>query len=423
MSRGWVRLVTAFTFVTATASNALAQGSSTASISGVVVDSRRRRHSRRRRRRQEHQDRRDVHDGVVRPRRVLGAGADHRHLHRVGVARRDSRPSSSTTWSSTPACRPTCARRWRSAGSPRQVMVQANSELVQTADGDGGDDARHATGRQPAARRAATPPTSSCSCRACTTPGATRDSIVNGLPQSTINMTLDGVNIQDNTLKSTDGFFAIVGPRIDAIEEITVFDGGRRRREPGRRRDADPLHDASRAPTSSVGGVFHQYRSDALNANTLVQQAGRAAEAGAAAEPAGIQHRRPDHAPGLRRPQPRVLLRQLRGAAAAVGHAAQPPDSPSRCRAGHLPLQRRRRRRRDGEPVRARRAQRSARDARSDRVEAARRHPQRRSRPKAASAISPIRCSSSTRSQRSDGGDEPLSDSAARLPDRAVVTA
>src|SRR5262245_64248332 len=56
------------------------------------------------------------------------------------------------------------------------------------------------------------------------TPGGNRDSTINGLPQGTINITLDGVNIQDNTLKTGDGFFAIVSPRLDAIEEVTVTD-------------------------------------------------------------------------------------------------------------------------------------------------------------------------------------------------------
>ncbi len=50
----------------------------------------------------------------------------------------------------------------------------------------------------------------------------TRDSIVNGLPQSSINITLDGVSIQDNHLKTGDGFFARVSPRLDAIEEVSV---------------------------------------------------------------------------------------------------------------------------------------------------------------------------------------------------------
>src|SRR4051812_36284570 len=54
------------------------------------------------------------------------------------------------------------------------------------------------------------------------TPGNTRDSIVNGLPQSSIAITMDGISIQDNYLKTGDGFFARMSPRIDAVEEVTV---------------------------------------------------------------------------------------------------------------------------------------------------------------------------------------------------------
>ena len=54
------------------------------------------------------------------------------------------------------------------------------------------------------------------------TPDGNRDATINGLPRGMINITLDGVNIQDNTLRSTDGFFAIVSPRLDAIEEVTL---------------------------------------------------------------------------------------------------------------------------------------------------------------------------------------------------------
>lgn len=54
------------------------------------------------------------------------------------------------------------------------------------------------------------------------TPGGNRDSIVNGLPQSTINMTVDGLNIQDNHLKTGDGFFARMSPRLDSVEQVTV---------------------------------------------------------------------------------------------------------------------------------------------------------------------------------------------------------
>jgi hypothetical protein len=54
------------------------------------------------------------------------------------------------------------------------------------------------------------------------TPGGSRESTINGLPQSTINITIDGVSAQDNHLKTGDGFFARVSPRLDAIEEVTV---------------------------------------------------------------------------------------------------------------------------------------------------------------------------------------------------------
>jgi hypothetical protein len=54
------------------------------------------------------------------------------------------------------------------------------------------------------------------------TPGGSRDSTVNGLPQGSINITIDGMSVQDNQLKTNDGFFARVSPRIDAVEEVTV---------------------------------------------------------------------------------------------------------------------------------------------------------------------------------------------------------
>ena len=54
------------------------------------------------------------------------------------------------------------------------------------------------------------------------TPGGSRNSTINGLPQSTINITVDGMSVQDNHLKTGDGFFARVSPRLDAIDEVTV---------------------------------------------------------------------------------------------------------------------------------------------------------------------------------------------------------
>ena len=55
-----------------------------------------------------------------------------------------------------------------------------------------------------------------------TTPGRPRSSTFNGLPQGAINMTLDGVSIQDNGARNGDGFYTNIYPRVDAVEEVTL---------------------------------------------------------------------------------------------------------------------------------------------------------------------------------------------------------
>ena len=49
-----------------------------------------------------------------------------------------------------------------------------------------------------------------------------RESRANGLPESFVQITMDGVNNNDNFNRSTDGFFASVTPRQDAVEAVTV---------------------------------------------------------------------------------------------------------------------------------------------------------------------------------------------------------
>ncbi len=54
------------------------------------------------------------------------------------------------------------------------------------------------------------------------TAGTNRDSNFNGLPDSFVAITLDGVNNNENFNKSTEGLFAMVTPRQDAVEAVTV---------------------------------------------------------------------------------------------------------------------------------------------------------------------------------------------------------
>jgi hypothetical protein len=54
------------------------------------------------------------------------------------------------------------------------------------------------------------------------TPRDVRNSTINGLPESAIDITLDGINVQDNFNKTGDGLFVRVAPTLDTIEEVTV---------------------------------------------------------------------------------------------------------------------------------------------------------------------------------------------------------
>src|SRR6185437_799454 len=100
------------------------------------------------------------------------------------------------------------------------------------------------------------------------TPAGNRDSTVNGLPQGSINITLDGVSIQDNFLKTTDGFFARVSPRLDAIEEVTVTSAANGADSGGQ--GAVNIRFVTKSGTNTFkGNVFENFQSDKLNANTF----------------------------------------------------------------------------------------------------------------------------------------------------------
>jgi hypothetical protein len=57
---------------------------------------------------------------------------------------------------------------------------------------------------------------------ALTTGSNSRGTTINGLPSVSINITLDGVNVQDNNNRNGDGFFMYIRPLLDSVEEITV---------------------------------------------------------------------------------------------------------------------------------------------------------------------------------------------------------
>src|SRR5262245_9311981 len=49
-----------------------------------------------------------------------------------------------------------------------------------------------------------------------------RNSTINGLPSSAYNVTIDGLNTQDNFGKNGDGFFSYIAPSLDAVDRKRV---------------------------------------------------------------------------------------------------------------------------------------------------------------------------------------------------------
>jgi hypothetical protein len=104
--------------------------------------------------------------------------------------------------------------------------------------------------------------------------GTARQSTFLGLPKGAINITLDGVNVQDNLLKSAfgGGMFTIVRPRLDAVEEVTVKTAGLGADAAGE--GAIQIQFVTRRGTNDFHGtLFWDHRNDALNANTWFNNA------------------------------------------------------------------------------------------------------------------------------------------------------
>lgn len=97
------------------------------------------------------------------------------------------------------------------------------------------------------------------------TVGRPRQASVNGLPKGSLSITVDGADAQDNLLKSSDGYFTYVQPKIDAIEEVTVSTA-----VPGAESSGDGAVTikfvTKRGTNRYTGGVFEQVRNTALNA-------------------------------------------------------------------------------------------------------------------------------------------------------------
>jgi hypothetical protein len=99
------------------------------------------------------------------------------------------------------------------------------------------------------------------------TSGTARNSSVNGIPRSAINITLDGMNIQDNYLKTTDGYFARLTPTLDSVEEVTVTTAGNTTDATGQ--GSVQVKFVTKSGSNNWTGTAYEYlRRDSFNANS-----------------------------------------------------------------------------------------------------------------------------------------------------------
>jgi hypothetical protein len=98
------------------------------------------------------------------------------------------------------------------------------------------------------------------------TPGRPRTSTVNGLPKGSLNISIDGVNVQDNVLKSSDGYFTYIRPRTDAVDEVTVSTSNPGAESSGE--GAVQIKFVTKAGTNEYhGGLYWYHRNTSLNSN------------------------------------------------------------------------------------------------------------------------------------------------------------
>jgi hypothetical protein len=98
-----------------------------------------------------------------------------------------------------------------------------------------------------------------------------RESRINGLPESFVQITLDGVSNSDNFNRSSDSFFASVTPRQDAVEAVSVVTAAAGANVGGS--GAVSINFQTRSGTNRFSGTAYEYfRHPSLNSNNWLNE-------------------------------------------------------------------------------------------------------------------------------------------------------
>jgi hypothetical protein len=104
------------------------------------------------------------------------------------------------------------------------------------------------------------------------TTGTNRDSTINGLPENFLSITLDGVSNNDNFLRNTDGFFASVTPRQDAVEAVSVTLSAAGAQVGGGAGAVTMAFQTRSGGNRFTGSAYEYYRSPRFNTNYVFNE-------------------------------------------------------------------------------------------------------------------------------------------------------
>ena len=100
-----------------------------------------------------------------------------------------------------------------------------------------------------------------------TTVTGLRQTFLNGMPMGLTNITVDGINTNDNWQKSGDGFYSVITPSLDSLEEATITMSAAAADSTAQ--GGAQLKFVTRSGTNRYhGGAFWQHRNTFFNANS-----------------------------------------------------------------------------------------------------------------------------------------------------------
>ena len=192
------------------------------------------------------------------------------------------------------------------------VIVTSSSELINTENGT-----VSATLNSDQLMRMPTPTRNALNAVAflpgVNTTGTNRDSTINGLPESFVSITLDGVSNNDNFLRNTDAFFASVTPRQDAVEAVSVTLSAAGAQVGGGAGAVTMAFQTRSGGNRFTGSAYEYYRNPSFNTNYVFNEINHLAKNDVKLNQFGARAGGPIVIPGLvRRPQQGLLLRALR---------------------------------------------------------------------------------------------------------------